>query len=432
MVLTRTGRTLMAAALVTCASGVLFGNWPVLGAGALLLLVVSMGRLARMPHAERRVDATHVARGARVVLDITVEAPRGLGVVEVRQRLPDEFELVEGNNLHLVTLSPFRARRHEFRLVVRIPKRGEWTLAPLDLKLQHPLGLVESPVEQAGEAATILAEPRALPARIPRDLRTRAKRPFPDGDLARMGVATNEFRELREYVPGDPPRRINWKATARALSSGASDVPLVNETEWEGKKSVYILVDGHARLSVGTNLEDAREHAADAAISLIELYLRRGYQVSVALAHSGQVETLRPGAGEAQVRRARAMLARLRPEPGPTLVEVLQRDAAILHRQRPLIVLVTRLAGDDPDLEAALRRIGAHGRQQGRNLVPGLVLDLQPESRVEGDGGALAEASIRVDDIKMQRAARVAGLRVVPWRAGREPLTAVLVRGRVQ
>jgi uncharacterized protein (DUF58 family) len=247
-----------------------------------------------------------------------------------------------------------------------------------------------------------------------------------------MGVATNEFRELREYVPGDPPRRINWKATARALASGASDVPLVNETEWEGKKSVYVLVDGHARLSVGTNLEDAREHAADAAMSLVEVYLRRGYQVSVALARSGAHPTLRPGTGEAQVRKAREMLARLRPEEGPGLADVLARDQALLHRQRPLVVLVTRLAGDDPDLEAALRRIGAHGRQQGRNLVPGLVLDLSVDAPADTPEEALAAASVEADNLRLRRAARAAGLRVVQWRAGHEPLAAVLVRGRVQ
>ncbi len=432
MALTRTGRTLLAGAILFAASGLLFGNWPVFGAGAFLFLVLSFSSLARPPDVERRVDTDRVLRGARVVVDVSVRAPRGLGVVEVHQALPDEFALLQGNNLHLVTLSPFRAREHSLRFSVLVPKRGEWTLPPVEVRVQHPLGLAETPPLSRGEPLTIVAEPRPIPARIPRDLRTRARRPFPEGDLARMGIATNEFRELREYVPGDPPRRINWKATARAMSSGASDVPLVNETEWEGKKNVYILVDGHPRLSVGTNLEDAREHAADAALSLMELYLRRGYQVGMAFARSGDVEPLRPGTGEAQVKRARQMLARLRADTSPGIVDVLRRDAAILHRQRPLVILVTRLAAGDDDLDAALRRIGAHGRQQGRNLVPGLVLDLETEPETTTPERALAGAALARERLREQSVARAAGLRVVSWRVGREPLTAVLVRGRLR
>jgi len=430
--LTKTGRTLVFGGVLFTGSGLLFGNWPVAGAGALLLLVASFSGLARPPRVTRTLDATHVERGARLRMTLHVEAPRGVGVVEIHQALPEEFALVEGNNLHLVTLRLLRPTRESFELTILAPKRGEWTLPPVEAKIVHPLGLAESPAIRAGEPATIVVEPRPIPARIPRDMRTRAKRPFPDGDLARMGVATNEFRELREYVPGDPPRRINWKATARRMGSGAIDVPLVNETEWEGKKSVWIVVDGHPRLSVGTNLEDAREHAADAALSLMELYLRRGYNVGLRLARSGPHEPLRPGTGEAQVRRARDLLARLAESETPTLVESLQRDAATLHRHRPLVILLTRLAGEDPDLEAALRRLGAHGRQQGRNLVPGLVVDLESPPQGDSPEARLAAQALAQQSLALRTAARAAGLRVVSWRHGREPLQAVLVRGRIQ
>jgi uncharacterized protein (DUF58 family) len=233
-------------------------------------------------------------------------------------------------------------------------------------------------------------------------------------------------------VPGDPPRRINWKATARRIESGASEVPLVNETEWEGKKAVWIVVDGHERLSVGTNLEDAREHAADAALSLMELYLRRGYQVGLALARSGPVPALRPGTGEAQVKRAREMLARLQCAKGPSILATLDRDAVHLHRGRPLIVLVTRLVGDDPDLRAAIVRIGALSRRSGRNLVPGLILDLEPEAPdVAAPEDAIACRAMENGALAARAAAHAANMRVARWRVGREPLQSVLVRGRV-
>lgn len=429
--LTPTGRTIRTGGAVLAIAGLLFGNWPLFGAGALLLLLVASSTLARPPTVARRVSSTRIERGGRLGVTLEVAVPRGFGVVEVHQALPEEFELVAGSNFHVLTLHPLRGRTETLQFEARAPKRGEWTLPKVGLKLLHPMGLVETEATDVSDPVTVHVEPRPLAAIIPRDMRTRAKRPFPDGDLARMGVATNDFRELREYVPGDPPRRINWKATARRMGGGASEVPLVNETEWEGKKSVWIIVDGHPRLSVGTNIEDAREHAADAALSLMETYLRRGYQVGLALARSGDVPPLRFGTGEAQVRRAREALARLQPAEGPTLVETLDRDAVHLHRAKPLVILVTRLAGEDEDLRAAIRRLGVLGRMNGRNLVPGLILDVEPVAGEPTGARALARMAIEHERVGLIAAARAAGLRVSTWKAGREPLASVLVRGRV-
>lgn len=433
--LTKTGRTVLGGGLAFALGGLLFGNWPFFGAGALLLILVGFAGLSRAPHVTRSVDTARVERGGRIRVTLDVEAPRGLGVVEIHQELPEEFELVEGNNFHLLTLG-MRPRRIQWTFTARCPKRGEWELPPVGLRLVHPLGLSESPPMTAGEPFTLLVTPRPVAATIPRDMRTRARRPFPDGDAARMGVATNEFRELREYVPGDPPRRINWKATARRIGSGASEVPLVNQTEWEGKKMVWIIVDGHPRLSVGTNIEDARERAADAALSLMEQYLRRGYQVGLAIARAGKLPSLSPGTGEAQIRRARDLLSRIM-EPasidsGPSLMAVLTRDAAHFHRGRPLVVLVTRLAQDDDDLRAAMVRIGALGRMNGRNIVPGLVVDLEPAALVvENMADEVASQALASEQLSMRAAARAVGLRVTAWRVDDEPLTAILARGRI-
>lgn len=422
----RTGGVLFAV------GGVLFGNWPVFGAGALLLLLVASSSLSKAPAVTRAISSTRIERGGSVAITLEVDLPRGPGVVEVHQPLPDEFELTSGNNFHVMTLG-FRKRREVVRFDARIPKRGEWTLAPVSVKLQHPMGLAETVPLTVTEPVTIKVEPRPRRARMPRDLRARAKRPFPDGDIARMGVATNEFRELREYVPGDPPRRINWKATARRIGSGASEVPLVNETEWEGKKSVWIVVDGHAKLSVGTNIEDAREHAADAALSLMEMYLRRGYQVGLTLARSGAIPPLRFGTGESHVLKAREILARLGPAEGPGITQTLQRDAALLHRFKPLVLLVTRVAGDDEDLRLAIRRIGGLGHTWGRAVVPGLIIDVEPEDISGRTDAPFAIARQALQNGRMTTLAGAQSMRiqVVTWRAGRDPLESLIIRGKV-
>jgi uncharacterized protein (DUF58 family) len=431
MPLTRTGKTLRAGGIALALLGILFGNWPIFGAGALLLTLVAFAGLPQAPEVRASVDQVRIERGGHFTFTMDVRLPRGPGLVEVHQWLPEEFELVEGSNLHLLTLG-FRRRQVTKAFKVRVPKRGEWTLPPASAKLVQSLGLSEGVVEGVGGPVTLTVEPRPIAARIPRDMRTRARRPFPDGDLARMGVATNDFRELREYVPGDPIRRINWKATARRIGTGAGEVPLVNETEWEGKKAVWIVVDGHARLSVGTNVEDARERAADAALSLMETYLRRGYRVGMALARSGDLPCLRPGTGESQVLRARELLSRLQEADSPGILDTLQRDALHLHKSRPLVILITRLAGNDPDLEAAIRRLGAMGHLNGRNVVPGLIIDLDPtRPHPEDPILDLANQALENERLALHAQARAANLRVTRWRIDKEPLEAVLLRGRI-
>jgi len=412
--------------------GLLFGNWPFFGAGALLLLLVASSSISAPPAVRRTLSATRIERGGRVAITLEVDLPRGPGVVEVHQQLPEEFELLSGNNFHVLSTGLFRKRKEVLRFEVGCPKRGEWVLPPVGVKLLHPMGLAETlPVSQ-DEPVTLHVEPRPRRAKLPRDIRARAKRPFPDGDLARLGVATNDFRELREYVPGDPPRRINWKATARRTGTGESEVPLVNETEWEGKKSVYILVDGAPKLSVGTNVEDAREHAADAALSMMELYLKRGYQVALALARSGDIPPLRFGTGESHILHARERLARLAPAEGPSLVDVLNRDAALLMRFKPLILIVSRVAGEDDDLRAAIRRLGAFGHAWGRSIVPGLVLDIEPPAVERSDAPfLLARRALEKSRVATIAAARAVNVRVVTWSAGADPLESVVIRGKV-
>ena len=70
-----------------------------------------------------------------------------------------------------------------------------------------------------------------------------------DGVLERPGEASvrrrgegTDFRELRDYVPGDSVRHIDWKATSRRRN------PVVRSYQDDGDQQVVILLDGGYRL----------------------------------------------------------------------------------------------------------------------------------------------------------------------------------------
>jgi uncharacterized protein (DUF58 family) len=90
-------------------------------------------------------------------------------------------------------------------------RRGRLPLGPLTVERRDPLGLFVWAQRQTADAV-LWVHPRVhplpvLPVGIVLDYEGRAS------DNARLGTVT--FSALREYVPGDDPRHIHWRSTAR-------------------------------------------------------------------------------------------------------------------------------------------------------------------------------------------------------------------------
>ena len=98
-----------------------------------------------------------------------------------------------------------------------------------------------------------------------------------------MGIITTDFREIRDYLPGDPYRSINWKATARRAVQYRDSFPKVNEFEREGKKIVWIFLDKSAEMSLGPMIKNPFEYAIQAAACLARFYLERDCKVGLCI-----------------------------------------------------------------------------------------------------------------------------------------------------
>jgi hypothetical protein len=122
-----------------------------------------------------------------------------------------------------------------------------------------------------------------------------ARSPMPDIDVSRIGVPGTDFREVREYVAGDPVRFINWKATAR------SGKLMVNQYEVEGKKAVWIFVDTNAYMTYGESIRNFLEVAIEIANSLAYYFTSRGHKVGLYVI--GHSMNLYPDVGKRQFRR---------------------------------------------------------------------------------------------------------------------------------
>jgi uncharacterized protein (DUF58 family) len=243
-------------------------------------------------------------------------------------------------------------------MTVTPTRRGPARLGDVALRLTTDLGLVARILRVAtdGEAVVVpsLANVRrfrlmALQHRL-RDVGIRA--------LRRRGEGRS-FAGLREYVPGDDPRTIDWKATARHQRLTAREFTI------ERSQSVIALVDcGRAMTQLAGEFPRI-EHVLSAAMLLTDVAAVSGDQVG-ALAFDEIVRAYVPA------QRGRAALGSVREALSGVSASMAEPDyasafrmLALRQRKRALIVFFT----DVMDVRASRTLIAYLGRAAARHVV---------------------------------------------------------------
>lgn len=192
--------------------------------------------------------------------------------------------------------------RLEVRIDVTAPRVGRHGIHGLSLEVLGSPGLFEVPLTFANPLAVeVLPAPFAPALRSARGGRSRMSAPDGrPGPLAGDGV---ELRELREHRPGDPFKRIAWKASARRGKL------LVTENEIEERDVVWVLVDASVENWAGAPGESPLDVALDEASAVIEQHLARGDRVGLALFGSRILSWLPPNRGPKHAANLMAALA---------------------------------------------------------------------------------------------------------------------------
>ena len=113
------------------------------------------------------------------------------------------------NHSFLVNLGPFQTRLITYE--AKGHQRGEYEIGPLRIKGTDPMGFF-------AWTKRIETRTRAIvyPSIFPMELLN--NQGLPAGNINvinRMYEDVTQFRSLREYIPGDDMKRINWKASAK-------------------------------------------------------------------------------------------------------------------------------------------------------------------------------------------------------------------------
>jgi len=203
------------AGTVTLVSVGLLAAEPALFAGAAIpLAYVLFGAFARVPaadlDAERTVAAATPTPGDPVEVSLTVEntGDRSLTDVRVIDGIPSELRVVEGSPRDCGSLRPGDSLTVEY--AVR-SKRGTYAFDDTAVRIR-PLA--------ATEVATTTVEPDGDTALTCANVVSEV--PLADATLPRAGTLPTdsggsglEFHATRDYQPGDPVSRIDWRRFAK-------------------------------------------------------------------------------------------------------------------------------------------------------------------------------------------------------------------------
>ncbi|MEV7123520.1 DUF58 domain-containing protein [Kitasatospora griseola] len=336
-----TGRTALIAALGALLVGLVLPSWTGIGVVMLPLLAAIVADLVlaapvRRLTLERSGDPS-VRLGETVAVDLLVANPSRR---PLRARIRDAWypsAWAPGTSLtasrHSVTVPAGERRRLTTRLAPT--RRGDHHSERVTVRSLGPLGL-------AGRQATLdapwrvralppFASRKHLPSRLARlrelDGRT---------SVLTRGQGT-EFDSLREYLPGDDVRSIDWRASARR------SVVAVRTWRPERDRHVLIVLDT-GRTSAGRVGDAPRLDAAlDAALLLTALATKAGDRVDL-LAHDRHRRTAVAGRSPSEILPAFTdAMALLEPALIETDLRAMVSTALRMAPHRSLIVLLTGL-----------------------------------------------------------------------------------------
>lgn len=256
--LTATGWSHLICCLAAYAIGAFLGYrvMVLLATGGLALLLAAGTVVVVRPS----VALTRTAQPDRVTVG---ESTWGRLVVRNQARWPAPgfivIDRVGGAPVELTVPLTAGGGTRTMRYPIPAGRRGRLALGPLTVERRDPLGLFRR-AQRLGGAMPLWVHPVVHPAR-----------PLPVGsvpdfegrraEMARGGTMT--FSSLREYVPGDDPRRIHWRTTAR------TGVLMIREQVDTTEPTTTVVLDTRSTALTPAGFEHAVEVAASVAQAAI-------------------------------------------------------------------------------------------------------------------------------------------------------------------
>lgn len=314
-------------------------QWLVLGAALIgvSILDLVLGLRLPVPVVARQVPAS-LSLGVPVEVRLRLRNPSAASLrAEVCDHHPASFEC--RGLPRTIAMGP--RQWTEVAYEARPLARGEVVFGKAELRVFSPLRLWQM-TRRAGDD---------MPVRVYPNFRALARYTLlaTDNRLSQIGVLQvrkrgegMEFHQLREYWQGDPPRAIDWKATARTGRL------ISREYEEEKDQRVLLVIDCGRRMASKDSELSHFDHTLNAALLLAHVALRQGDAVGM-LTMGGVQRYCEPRKSVAAVHAILNRAYDIEPTLAVPDYQQAARDVMREQRRRALVIMLTNLRDEDDD-----------------------------------------------------------------------------------
>ncbi len=317
--------------------------------------------------------------------------------LELFDKLPSEVKLIKGSNYLIVHLKP--GADVTYKYTIQCPLMGPYEIGPIVLRS----GDVSNMFFRE-EEIDIISDFLVLPkVEDISHLKVYAKVPklFSGAMSFKQPGEGSEFYSLREYVPGDPFKNINWKAYSK------TGTLMVNEHEWEAIHDITIFLDAREASGIGFSNQNPLLLGCRAAASLASFFMSMRNSVGLVVYGEG-IYRETPRSGDSHLIKMLSALAGAKPKGDMPLRAV--ADTVLPHiTARSPIVLVSDLQ-DDETLIDAVSYIAAMGHH--------LTVVSVPAHEIEFKAGKIAELERETHQLErniLQSTISSYGARFIDW-----------------
>ena len=350
------------------------------------------------PHSEVHVTVTVTNRGSH------------LEEVLIEDVLPADLKLASHHNRHLIRLS--KNGSYTFTYTVTGP-RGGYGFEKVRAKVNDHLAVTSREVQIEAKGQLFIFPPVTRLRHVA--IRPRRTRVYAGLIPAKSGGSGTEFFGVRDYQPGDSPRTINWRASARSMEALYS-----NEFQQERVADVGIVLDGRVRANEFAHGHSLFEYSVQAAAALTDALLAQGNRVGL-LVYAMFLQWTVPGYGKVQRERILHSLAHARPG-GSQVFSDFAHIPTRLFPPESQIVLVSRLLDDDLLPLVQLRAQGYQVLVVSPDPVKFELSYLKKDRNVE-----LASRVIQLERRLLLQKVQRTGIQVLDWDVS-EPFDQVVKR----
>ena len=264
----------------------------------------------------------------------------GIGFVEIYDQLPPQARITKGSNYTLLYMKPWQEVSFEYSL--KLPLRGHYHLGPVKLRVKDAFDLFyNEKIEESLHSFSVFPQIEVLEEQI---IKSRAPKLLSGAMPLNVIGAGTEFYSLREFVPGDSLRSVNWKALAKKGKM------MVNETVREDVMDVILLVDAREVSAVGGGKDTPLEMSCRAAATYAKQLLDERNNVALMI-YGESIERVDLDRGEHHLFKILTALSSAKPQ-GNLKLEIVLKDLLPYIPSGSPLILFSSLDDDHTISEA--------------------------------------------------------------------------------